>query len=80
MPQDRRRVFQSIRELLLADNPKALSDVKKLVEVRFEGLWRKRQGDYRIFFTIDVSETIYQGFTYKGVVTIRAVLHRSKAY
>lgn len=79
-PYDRRKIFQSIRELLLADKPGSLQDVKKLVEPRFEDQWRKRQGDYRIFFTIDLQATEHQGFRYQGIITVLAVRHRSNAY
>lgn len=48
--KDRQAVFRSIAQLLQAENPASVQGVKKLIEKRFEGLWRQRQGDYRIFF------------------------------
>lgn len=77
---DRRAVFQSIRELLIAENPHLASNTRKLTEKRFEGLWRKRQGDYRIFFAIEVGKVIVDKFAYKGKVTIVEVVHRKDAY
>lgn len=50
-PKDRLRIFQRLKELLEADNPKAIRGVKKLVDVP-DDQWRIRQGNYRIIFTL----------------------------
>jgi mRNA-degrading endonuclease RelE of RelBE toxin-antitoxin system len=76
--KDRRAVFGSIRALLEAVNPKALRDIKKIIGSDDE--WRKRQGDYRIFFTIDVGEIEVNKHRYKGIINIVRVEHRSTAY
>lgn len=76
--QDRRAVFSSIRELLLADNPKSLNDVKKLVDS--DDLWRKKQGNYRILFTVEAGEVVHNKFTYKGTLQIVKVADRKDVY
>ncbi|MEO8396500.1 MAG: hypothetical protein ABI700_26135 [Chloroflexota bacterium] len=78
--KDRQAVFQGIRELLLAENPQRANDVRKLVEKRFEGLWRKREGDYRIFFALETEAITIDKFTYRGKVIIVEVLNRKEAY
>jgi len=78
--KDRMVNFHSITELLVSDNPSGVTGVKKLVEKRFEGLWRQRQGDYRIFFEIVSGEIIDKNFTYKGKLHIVSIVHRSRAY
>ncbi|MBI1260038.1 MAG: hypothetical protein GC204_21425 [Chloroflexi bacterium] len=78
--KDRRAVFQGIRELLIAENPQRVNDVRKLVEKRFEGLWRKREGDWRIFFALEPGEITVDKFTYRGKVIIVEVLNRKEAY
>ena len=77
--RDRMAIFRSIAELL-SDNPSGVAGVKKLVEKRFEGIWRQRQGDYRILFEIFSGEIVDQKFTYKGKLKIVSVVHRSQAY
>ena len=78
--QDRMAVFRSLVEVLVAENPTTLPDVKKLVERKFEGQWRKRQGNYRILFSIESKEIVHEKYLYKGTVTVNSVVHRSKAY
>ena len=73
-------IFRAIRELLLADNPALAPQVKKLYGPRFKGLWRKRQGRYRVFFEIDPTEITHEKFLYKGTVTIVRVVDRKNAY
>ena len=78
--KDRQAIFQGIRELLIAENPQRANDTRKLVEKRFEGLWRKRQGDYRIFFAVETGQITVDKFTYRGKVMIVEVLNRKEAY
>ena len=73
-------VFESIRQLLIADKPLQVSGVKKLVEKRFEGLWRHRSGDWRIFFNLQHGEIAHLKFTYKGTLNIVKVVRRDEAY
>lgn len=78
--QDRKAIFRGIKQLLSVENPTAIVGVKKLVGPEFEGLWRKRQGKYRIKFFLEVGEVIHNKFTYKGTVIIESVLDRKDAY
>ena len=79
-PRDRMAIFRSIAELLQSDNPSNVAGVKKLIEKRFEGMWRQRQGDYRILFEVLSGEIVDQKFIYKGKLNIVSVVHRSQAY
>jgi mRNA-degrading endonuclease RelE of RelBE toxin-antitoxin system len=72
-------IFKCLQALLESDNPKALTEVKKLVDVEGD-IWRARQGDYRIIFTIDSSPLKHDKHEYAGTIEILAVLHRSEAY
>jgi len=65
-------VFRAIREMLNADNPLIASDVLKVK--KYKNVWRKRQGDYRILFTLDSTPVTHDKHTYKGtfhLITIR---------
>jgi mRNA-degrading endonuclease RelE of RelBE toxin-antitoxin system len=73
-------VFASIRQLLISENPSMVPGVRKLVEKRFEGQWRQRSGDWRIFFIFDPTEVAFMKYTYKGTVTILGVVRRDRAY
>ena len=76
--KDRLLVFGRIRELLLAENPKALPCVKKIVDADDE--WRVRQGDYRIFFNHSADKVIHEKHEYDGTIFVLRVLHRKDAY
>ena len=76
--KDRLLVFGRIRELLLADNPKALLGVKKIVDGADE--WRARQGDYRIFFSHPSEKVIHEKHEYDGTILVLRVLHGKDAY
>lgn len=81
LPQhDRMAVFGRIAALAFAENPFGVSGVEKLVEKRFEGLRRIRQGNWRIFFRIEPGEVTRQAFTYQGRLIIEAVKDRKDAY
>ena len=75
---DRMRVFRSIAELLKADDPGLVPGVKA-VKGR-EDVFRQRQGDYRIFFTLETGEIVVMGFTYKGTCYILAVEKHHEGY
>ena len=79
-PRDRMAVFRSIAHLLQAENPASVQGVKKLVEKRFEGLWRQRQGNYRIFFELHPGTTVHLSHTYTGRLHLVVIHHRSRAY
>jgi len=54
--QDRALVFRKLRDLLNAESPTNLdevTDIKELQEPKYDGLWRKRAGDWRILYKID---------------------------
>lgn len=72
-------IYKRLQSLLESDNPKALPEVKKLVDVEGD-VWRARQGDYRIIFTLDSQKLEHDNHEYAGTLTILAVLHRSEAY
>ena len=78
--KDRMAVFVALARLLEAENPMTIRGVRQLVESRFEGQWRQRQGDYRIFFELHSGDILHQGFAYKGRFHLVAVRHRSRAY
>lgn len=78
--KDRLAIFRSIAELLLAENPASVQGVKKLVEKRFEGMLRQRQGDYRILFSLQTEAVEYQNHSYKGKLHLISIVHRSQAY
>lgn len=75
---DRTAIFEAIRELLLEDNPLSLPKVKKLISSRY--LWRVRQGDYRIVFTLDTNHFVKSNFTYNGKIVISKIDRRSDIY
>lgn len=58
-------VIKAIKELALTPRPKGIEKVKTT------GLWRIRQGDYRIVFAIDDKEHI---------ITVVRVGHRREIY
>src|SRR5258708_35277111 len=82
LPTSRQRmaIFAAIRELLIAENPTTVPGVRKLVGAHFADQWRQRQGDYRIFFRVQHNEITHRQYSYKGIVTILKVIHRSRAY
>ncbi len=71
--KDRKAVFDSIRQLALAENPYSVPGVTKLKDVRLEKMRRIRAGDYRVIFYIEAGELIHQGFTYKGSLVIAGI-------
>ena len=58
-------VVQAIKELVQAPRPRGIEKVKTT------GLWRIRQGDYRIIYAIDDNEQL---------VTVVRVGHRREIY
>ena len=75
--KDRAAVFASIAELLFEDNPLSGRNIGK---VKQSQLWRKRQGNYRITFTLLSEPVIHDENSYKGTVTITRVMHRRDVY
>ena len=68
-----------MKELLEAENPKAIPGAKKLAG-QSEDRWRVRQGNYRIIFTVESGEVTHMKHTYKGTIWIQEVIHRRDAY
>jgi mRNA-degrading endonuclease RelE of RelBE toxin-antitoxin system len=76
--RDRMAVFRSLAELLRADNPKAVPNVRKVV--LSEDIWRQRQGDFRILFRLEPGKVTHLDCDYVGILHLLAVLRRDKAY
>lgn len=77
--QDKMLVFDKIKELLNADDPidqNAVTDIKKLKDPKYDGLWRKRAGDWRILYTIEEGKVIHLKIDYKGRLIVDRVLNR----
>lgn len=74
----RKNVFPKLQKLLEAENPLSLPSVKKIVNS--ENLYRIRQGNYRIFFSLEVGEVERNKHTYKGILRITRVSDRKEAY
>ena len=77
--KDRRLVFKRMREILISDNPKVVSGVRRLVSVE-PPQYRLRQGVYRLIFAVDTDPITVQKHDYQGTVEFLAVLHRKDAY
>lgn len=52
----------------------------KLREKRFKGLYRRRQGDYRILFEAQPGAIEHQKHVYKGSLWIVQIVPRRDAY
>lgn len=78
--KDRQLVFNKMRQLLEAENPRQLIGVKKLKEKRFEGTYRLRAGNYRILFQIDDGQVIHLEFEYKGTIHFFKIGNRRDIY
>lgn len=77
--KDTRLIFQRMKELLEANNPKSVTGTRKLVSVD-PPQYRLRQGVYRIIFAIDTQPVTVEKHGYQGTVEFLAVLHRKDAY
>ena len=73
----RMSIFRSIRELLEADNPFFVSDVLKIK--KYKNVWRKRQGDYRIFFTLNSTPVKRDKHQYKGTLYLLTIRKRDES-
>jgi mRNA-degrading endonuclease RelE of RelBE toxin-antitoxin system len=78
-PKDGLAVFNSIRELLIAENPYAVQGVKKLLDKKFQNSRRQEQGDWRIFFTIIPGEIKHLKHQYKGKLILIAIMRRTES-
>lgn len=77
--KDRMLIFEKIKDLLNADNPSdpdKVTDIKELSEDRYAGLWRKRAGNWRILYRIEVGAIVFEKFEYKGRLLVVTILNR----
>lgn len=78
--QDRILIFSKLTELLNVDDPtdqSLVTDIKKLKAPEYRGLWRKRAGNWRILYRLEVGEIEFFNFTYKGqLLTVQVVNRR----
>ena len=76
---DRMLIFDKLAELLNADDPTNqthVTDIKRLKEARYEGLWRKRAGNWRILYHIEEAALWHLNVEYKGKLIVAAVVNR----
>lgn len=77
-PKDRMLIFEKIKDLLNAENPTdpdEVTDIKELSEPRYEGLWRKRAGNWRILYNREIGTVVFDKFEYKGRLLIVNVVN-----
>lgn len=70
-------IFRSIREMLQAENPLLVSDVLKVRTYR--NVWRRRQGNYRIFFTLNSQPVTHNEHQYKGIFYLLTIRKRDES-
>jgi mRNA-degrading endonuclease RelE of RelBE toxin-antitoxin system len=71
-------VFDKLAELLNAENPTnktEVTDIKRLKAPEYEGLWRKRAGDWRILYKVQPGHVIHLKWEYKGRLILAAILN-----
>ena len=79
--KDRKAVFDSLEELLQAENPYSVQGVKKLQEEKFEQMRRQDKGHWRVFFYIESETVVVGNFEYKGTLYVWRIKHRdNKTY
>lgn len=69
-------VLKALDELLSSDNPYRARNTLKIEDS--EGLWRKRQGDFRLLFALNTQPITHEGVTYKGALTLVDVRKRDE--
>ena len=69
-PKNRLRVFDIVAELAKAEDPTRVQGVGTLKAERDKGTWKRRKGDYRIFFMFETDEVVHLKFRYKGTLYI----------
>lgn len=75
----RQSIFLTMRQLLEAENPYAIPEVKKL-SGDFAPLRRIPVGEHRILFYLVSELTIHQKHTYKGLLIVVSIIARKDAY
>jgi mRNA-degrading endonuclease RelE of RelBE toxin-antitoxin system len=73
--------FDKLKDLLYADNPtdqQQVTDIKPMSNLvyRDRDIWRKRAGDWRILYRVEVGAITHLKITYKGRLIIVRVLNR----
>ena len=79
-PVEKRVIFRQLRELLLADDPNTLPFVEMLQAKKFNRVRKFRAGNYRVFFALEIAETVHMGHTYKGTFFLLDIRDRKEAY
>lgn len=79
-PKDQARVFRSIQELTQSENPMMTPGVKHLQGISNPKMWRQRQGDYRIIFSLEADEIVEMNLTYKGRLIIHEIAIHHMGY
>ena len=69
-PRNRLRVFDAIAELAKAEDPTRVPGVGPLKAERDRNIWKRRKGDYRVFFMFESQEVVHLKFKYKGTLYI----------
>lgn len=74
-------VFDKLKDLLYADDPtdqQQVTDIKPMSApvYRDQGIWRKRAGDWRILYRVEVGEMTYLNMAYQGRLIIVRVVNR----
>ena len=77
---EKRVIFRHLQELLLADDPHTVPFVEMLQAKKFNRIHKFRAGNYRVFFAIEIAETIHQNHTYKGTCFLLDIRDRKEAY
>lgn len=76
---DRMLIFDKLIELLNADDPtdkSKVTDIKRLKAREYEGLWRKRAGDWRILYRVITEPVTHLKWEYRGQLIVVALLNR----
>lgn len=77
--EDMMLVFEKIAELANAQDPYNLNevtDIKKLRDRQYKGLWRKRAGDLRILYRVEAGSLVHLKVEYKGRLLVENIVNR----
>ena len=69
-------VFSCLEDLLKAENPLAVRQVEAIQSL--PNAWKRRKGDWRIFFAIENKPIIHEGHTYNGTLFLLEVRRRNE--
>ena len=77
--EDMMLIFEKIADLANVHDPYSLeevTDIKKLRDRKYQGLWRKRAGDWRILYRVDINPLIHLKVEYKGRLVVTQIVNR----